>query len=253
MILGIDTTSRTAYVALVDGAVVKREAAKDSTTPTDQVLVGLIDELCRSSGITPADLTSVAVALGPGSYTGIRTGIATAQGLFFGLGVPVVGVSVFYARMAAMSLVEGFSLATLESVPGEVYCQLFYKEAKRTIPKPISDLFNLQKTDCEKVAFDMAQNWITAKPGTGVPSFSKKVGQHPVDLPLQTSEGPAALIALASASLETDDKFTQPPSVLCVEYPVDGVLHALYGKSVNALTLAQRKSKESAKKEANVH
>jgi tRNA threonylcarbamoyladenosine biosynthesis protein TsaB len=58
-----------------------------------KLLAVFIHELLRESGIKPGQLSAVAVSAGPGSYTGLRIGMATAKGLCFGLNIPLIAIS----------------------------------------------------------------------------------------------------------------------------------------------------------------
>lgn len=99
-VLGVDTTSRSAYSAIVDDqAVLSRKQADHEGNA--ESLVSLIELTCREADLSLEDLSLIAVAVGPGSFTGIRTGIATVQGVSAGLGIPVLGISVLLARSLA--------------------------------------------------------------------------------------------------------------------------------------------------------
>jgi tRNA threonylcarbamoyladenosine biosynthesis protein TsaB len=69
--------------------------SRHENTPqsTASQLAVMIDQVIRESGIVPKDLKAVAVSAGPGSYTGLRIGVATAKGLCFGLGIPLISIN----------------------------------------------------------------------------------------------------------------------------------------------------------------
>ena len=95
--LAIDTASDTTSVAVSseNGAC----AVEEMTSPRGQgeALMGMIQSVLNKLNKTPKDLTQVAVAVGPGSFTGVRIGLATARGLGLALGIPVIGVNNFVA------------------------------------------------------------------------------------------------------------------------------------------------------------
>ena len=87
-ILAFDTATSVTSCALVrDGALVGERATNA------RLLLAATDDLLRDAGLTSADLDALVVGTGPGSFTSIRMGLATARGLRFALGLPVAGVS----------------------------------------------------------------------------------------------------------------------------------------------------------------
>ena len=96
-ILGIDTSAVTATAAVCreEDGVIKEHALfslKNGLTHSENLLP-LIDGVMRAMGVTAAELGLIAVTAGPGSFTGVRIGVATAKGLAFAHGIPCAGVS----------------------------------------------------------------------------------------------------------------------------------------------------------------
>lgn len=97
LILALDTTSRAGSVALArDGGVLDQQRGDPSRTHGER-LPGDIGDLLERHGLTVADVDLYAVAAGPGSFTGLRVGIATIQGLALAHARPVVPVSALVA------------------------------------------------------------------------------------------------------------------------------------------------------------
>jgi tRNA threonylcarbamoyladenosine biosynthesis protein TsaB len=93
--LAFDTATGIATSALVDGDEVLGERASRA-----QTLLEDVDALLRQAGAHPADLQRLAVGIGPGSFTGVRIGLAAARGLALSLGLEGAGVSTLAALAA---------------------------------------------------------------------------------------------------------------------------------------------------------
>ncbi len=90
-------------------------------------LMAVIEEALEKSGKTYADLAAIAVSVGPGSFTGLRVGVATARGLALALKVPAIGVTTLEALAAEARQVypDRPVLATLDGGRGEIYAALY--------------------------------------------------------------------------------------------------------------------------------
>ncbi len=92
MLLAIDTSTDWSGVALYNATGVQAEATwRSGRQHTEQVLTQL-DLLCGQLGVTPADLSAVAVAIGPGSWAGLRVGMSLAKALVVARDIPIIGV-----------------------------------------------------------------------------------------------------------------------------------------------------------------
>ena len=100
-IFAFDTaTSRTSCALLRDG-----ELLGERMTDARAVLAAA-DELVREAGLRPSELDAVVVGTGPGSFTGVRMGLATARGLALALDVPVAGVSTLHAYVGGQPVID---------------------------------------------------------------------------------------------------------------------------------------------------
>ena len=92
-ILGIETATPSSSVALVDGRDLVASAGRVDRTGHGAFLVSAMDFCFDQAGWVPSDVDAIVVDIGPGLYTGIRVGLATAQGLAATLGVPLMPAS----------------------------------------------------------------------------------------------------------------------------------------------------------------
>jgi len=125
IVLGLDTATSTASIAVLSGDDVIARATRNTHRRTADVLVA-VDEACRTAGIAPAQIEAVAIGAGPGSFTGLRIGMATAKGIAFALGKPVWAVSSL-AALALAAPIDGTVVAILDARKGEIFVGTFRK------------------------------------------------------------------------------------------------------------------------------
>jgi tRNA threonylcarbamoyladenosine biosynthesis protein TsaB len=129
-VLALDTTTRAGSCAISRGDGAARVLAGDPSSPHDARLPGELISLLEAEGFSLSDVDLFAVATGPGSFTGLRVGIATMQGLSFACGRPLVGVSAMdaLARIASETLKDEAPLVApwVDAWRGEIYASLYH-------------------------------------------------------------------------------------------------------------------------------
>jgi tRNA threonylcarbamoyladenosine biosynthesis protein TsaB len=125
LLLAIDTTTRVCSVALGDHEKIWAEYQLNGKNTHSQRLMPLIVSLFRDSGIDKSRLEGVALTIGPGSFTGIRIGMATAKGLCQGLNIPAVGVMTLDALAEACTFFPGLICPILDARKNQVYTALY--------------------------------------------------------------------------------------------------------------------------------
>jgi tRNA threonylcarbamoyl adenosine modification protein YeaZ len=118
-----DTSTPTTSAVVVDPEHGVREQFWPAAERADAVLVPGLMAMLQAFGRTPADLKGIVVGLGPGSFTGLRVGLATAKGLALGGGIPVYGASSL--QMAAVEAGPGRVLAVQDARHGETFAALY--------------------------------------------------------------------------------------------------------------------------------
>ncbi len=121
MLLAIDTATSAIATALHDGDRVLGVATRVDPRGHTEHLAPLIRGLLDASGLTPRDLTGIAVGTGPGPFTGLRVGLVTAVTLGHALGIPVHGVCSLDALAEGVDGVEGDLLVATDARRKEVY------------------------------------------------------------------------------------------------------------------------------------
>ncbi|MBI5536215.1 MAG: tRNA (adenosine(37)-N6)-threonylcarbamoyltransferase complex dimerization subunit type 1 TsaB [Deltaproteobacteria bacterium] len=106
-LLTIDTASRLGTVATIDGDQILCELVSPHQTRHAECLLDLVGQVLEQAAWKLADLELIAVGMGPGSFTGVRVGMATAKGLALSTGLPVVGVVSLEAMAHAVRALRG--------------------------------------------------------------------------------------------------------------------------------------------------
>ena len=147
LVLALDTTTTVSSCAVARDGVVLREDAGDASKPQAVRLPGDLAALVEGIGITLPEVDVFAVATGPGSFTGLRIGIATMQGLAFAGGKPLIGISGFDALARSASAgpltppeggtadATGHIATWVDAWRGEVYASLY--ENGRQVETPV--------------------------------------------------------------------------------------------------------------------
>ena len=137
LILSLDTTTPKPSCAVARDGVVINEEPIDASRQLALQLPGALRDILDLSAVALEEIDAFAVATGPGSFTGLRIGIATMQGLAFGRGKPLIGVSGLTAlRAVASPAFLGSRIATwVDAWRGDVYAALF--EDGREIGEPV--------------------------------------------------------------------------------------------------------------------
>ena len=92
LLLNIDTATEVAFVSIADNGYILQEAVNKEQKDHAFFLHTSIEALCKKANVHLSEISAVAVTAGPGSYTGLRVGMASAKGLCFALNIPLITI-----------------------------------------------------------------------------------------------------------------------------------------------------------------
>ena len=108
LILAFETSAKAASVALLEDGKLLGECYQNTGLTHSQTLMVMAEQLLRQCGKTVAEVTAAAVAAGPGSFTGVRIGVAAAKGFAWGREIPCYGVSTLEAMALNLGAYQGY-------------------------------------------------------------------------------------------------------------------------------------------------
>jgi tRNA threonylcarbamoyladenosine biosynthesis protein TsaB len=123
--LALETSTLAGGVALLDDERVVGEYLLDVRLTHSERLMPAVDRLLTDAGWTVAALDGLAVAVGPGSFTGLRIGLSTAKGLAWARGIPVAAVPTLDALAASLPFCGLPVCPVLRARKDEIYCSLY--------------------------------------------------------------------------------------------------------------------------------
>ena len=131
LILAFETSAKSCSAALHDGQKLLAESYQNSGLTHSQTLMVMAEDLLKVCGKSAADVTHLAVAAGPGSFTGIRIGVSAAKGFAWGAELPVYGVSTLEAMALGLGAMDGHVCACMDARRKQVYNAVFLAEDGR--------------------------------------------------------------------------------------------------------------------------
>ena len=127
-LLAVETSTLAGGVALLDGERLVAEYLLDVGIAHSERLMAAVDRVLSDARWTTRDLAGLAVAVGPGSFTGLRIAVSTVKGLALALGLPIAAVPTLDAMAAAVPWASLPVVAVLDARKGEVYASRYHWE-----------------------------------------------------------------------------------------------------------------------------
>ncbi len=127
-ILALETSAKAVSAAVTEDGRVLASGYQDTGLTHSRTLMPIVEHIMKNAEITMAEISAVAVAVGPGSFTGIRIGVSAAKGLAFAASIPTVGVSTLAAMARNAAFADGLVVCAMDARRNQIYNALF--EAK---------------------------------------------------------------------------------------------------------------------------
>ena len=126
LILAFETSAKAASVAILEDGKLLGESYQNTGLTHSQTIMVMAEDLLKQCGKTVADVTAVAVANGPGSFTGIRIGVAAAKGFAWGAELPCVGASTLASMAVGLGIWQGYVCPVMDARRSQVYNALYH-------------------------------------------------------------------------------------------------------------------------------
>lgn len=200
IILGIESASLAASAAILTDGMLTAEYTVNHKKTHSQTLLPMLDEICRMTELDKSKVDAIAISAGPGSFTGLRIGAATAKGLGFALDVPLIPVPTLDATAYRLFGSDALICPVMDARRSQVYNGLYHCREKLETVVPsraisVEELLKELNMRGEKVIFL----------GDGVPVLEKAAKETltvPFSFaPAHMSRQSAAAVAALGAEL----------------------------------------------------
>jgi tRNA threonylcarbamoyladenosine biosynthesis protein TsaB len=149
VILAIDTSGKNLGLALCRNGKIEASSLSRPGLKHGEILQGEIAGFLKSSGISFKDLTGLSITLGPGSFTGLRIGLAAAKGYAYALDLPLTGISTLFAVATFADARSEKVLVVVDARRQEFYYAFFDcsgDEPERKSPDSIGNIHDIRKS-----------------------------------------------------------------------------------------------------------
>ena len=124
-LLAFESSAKAASTALLSDGCLLAEYTQNSGQTHGRTLMEMAKNMLSGCDLTPQEIDAVAVAAGPGSFTGVRIGMACAKGFAWGRQLPLYGVSTLEAMVRGAACADGVYCACMDARKGQIYNAVF--------------------------------------------------------------------------------------------------------------------------------
>ncbi|MBK8172486.1 MAG: tRNA (adenosine(37)-N6)-threonylcarbamoyltransferase complex dimerization subunit type 1 TsaB [Sandaracinaceae bacterium] len=170
LVLAFDTATQAANVAVVRDGKLLAERESQVRAQHGESLLPLMQSCFREANVSLEDIELLAVGTGPGSFTGLRIGLATAKGLWLAKRMPIVGVGSLRALAASVADQGTLVVPTFDAFKGEVFAAVYERAADGTLNELLAPFYAVPARANEELAHVLAgrrANWV----GDGVRKY----------------------------------------------------------------------------------
>ncbi|MCR5543567.1 MAG: tRNA (adenosine(37)-N6)-threonylcarbamoyltransferase complex dimerization subunit type 1 TsaB [Eubacterium sp.] len=201
-ILGIDSSGMVASVAIIQDDVIKAEYTMNHKKTHSETLLPMIDEIVKTSEIRLEELDAIAIAAGPGSFTGLRIGAATAKGLAMAIDKPIIPVKTCEGLAFNMWGADGLIVPMIDARRNQVYTGIYQVKGNVEVlmDQTPMDIHELVEKVNEMATFDGKPFSEVTFLGDGFPIYEDVIWKE-IKLPCKTA--PASISRQRAASVAT--------------------------------------------------
>ncbi len=209
MLCAIETSTALGSVALFDGERVVATRERSVKNAHGESLLPIVEEVLREAGVAVRDVHRWAVGIGPGSFTGVRIGVATTKGIAFATGAEIVGVDAFDALGSLVPAGQRATAVVLSAGKGELYFRVeeLEPQARKAVGhSPAEELERILAT---------RKDWTLI--GEGVRALAvehaRKLCEPPFDVPRAEAVGRVAMRRPPSDVDALEPFYVRPPDL----------------------------------------
>lgn len=195
ILLAFETSAKAASVAILRDGALLAESFQNSGLTHSRTLMKMAEDLLASCELTAQDVTAVACAAGPGSFTGIRIGVAAAKGFAWGRELPCYGVSTLQSMAYQVGAFSGIVCCAMDARRAQVYQATFRSEGGRLTRLCEDRAISLEELDAELHQF--AEPILLVGDGAAL-AASRLTAAHLLLMPEHLRQQRASGVALAA-------------------------------------------------------
>ena len=128
LVLGIEASARVAGAALYADGIIVSEEMQNGPLTHSETLMSMVERVLSQNGVKPSGLSAIALTVGPGSFTGLRIGAATAKGLALPWNTPIAPVSTLFSAAANIGPTNRLVIPMMDARRNQVYAACYRYE-----------------------------------------------------------------------------------------------------------------------------